>query len=253
IRTSIVKALQQTSLHSLGALKQTSSMLSQVTAVSEEVSPEAQVIAVSIFEDMGKFVKTKSQEHGIDDVELLDTAKFLISGISGIITGSMSAAAKVRTSSLVAIVEVNDTYAGEASVPQDQDVSLDDDRSDEQILQQSKEVAMKSFAVIEDITEAILMQKLTGEDATVITTDLISVTLEKRVATEFGGKRLGSKATGEFRIPSSASLLAQPDAGHVPDILQSQLFNTMSNLQLGSNPHCLSRPRSPPQCSHLHG
>ncbi|XP_014681545.1 PREDICTED: sperm receptor for egg jelly-like [Priapulus caudatus] len=75
IRTSIVKALQQTSLHSLGALKQTSSMLSQVTAVSEEVSPEAQVIAVSIFEDMGKFVKTKSQEHGIDDVELLDTAK----------------------------------------------------------------------------------------------------------------------------------------------------------------------------------
>lgn len=91
---------------------------------------------------------------------------------------------------------------------------------------QSKDVAKKSFKVIDDITEVIFSQKVAGEEQTVITTKLISITLDKQEAERFGDRHVGEKTSGQFKLPPSDVLLRQSETK--PDVLLLQVSDQQS-------------------------
>ncbi|CAH1785584.1 unnamed protein product, partial [Owenia fusiformis] len=160
IRNSIVTSLANTGVDDLTVLKQKAWAMQSITVESEELAPTTKSTASHVFEDMSRTFMSKMEDEADATSEVIEViASLLISGASN-----------VMHASLETLQHTSDKY--KSTKPQ-----LKDTRTHDQVTSQVKEITYATMNVLKDVSDAVLKNKVVGEEPTVIQTETLSMTV----------------------------------------------------------------------------
>ncbi|XP_077983049.1 polycystin-1-like protein 2 [Glandiceps talaboti] len=200
IRTTIVKSLSEIPIETIEMLQQTSVAMDTATKQTTEVSEEAQMSAANKYTRMGNFLKSQSADAGGEIVQTL--AESIVSGISNIMEAS-SLGSKERAANVT-------------SVDSESDVT-------------SRNVTLSSFNTLQSVQSAILVNKVVGEEPTVLTTSTLSVTLDRQDAQDLDKKIYKDEMSSVgYKLPDYNTLSTSLPENYT-DIVDLELLHIHQN------------------------
>ncbi|XP_022098115.1 polycystic kidney disease protein 1-like 2 isoform X2 [Acanthaster planci] len=210
IRTSTVNTIATMPVESVVALQQSSYALVAITQDKMEVTQETQLTAATTLVKMGAFLKEHSVER--TDCEscqtsIDDAALNLVSGLSNILDAAVASVDELTavTTTPIDTVSRNDTISRNKTTPIEED--KDDVRAiQKEVKEKSKEVTKATLATISDVQDALIVDKVPGEEPTVIHSPALTLTSQRQEQGTLGRKSIGvteAQPSG-FILPDAA-------------------------------------------------
>ncbi|XP_038069881.1 polycystic kidney disease protein 1-like 2 [Patiria miniata] len=205
IRTSTVNTIADMPVESVVSLQQSSYALVAITQDKTEVTQETQLTAATTLVKMGAFLKEHSVER--TDCEscqtsIDDAALNLVSGLSNILD-----AAVASVDELTKVSAEDDTVSRNETTPIDE-AEVDDNVVQQEAKEKSKVVAKATLAAISDVQDALIVNKVPGEEPTVIQSPVLTLTSQRQEQGTLGKTSIGvTKAEpAGFILPDTASI-----------------------------------------------
>ncbi|XP_038045501.1 polycystic kidney disease protein 1-like 2 [Patiria miniata] len=203
-RESLLDMLSNVEVNSLESIQLTSSAISRVTSEVEEISPHAQVSTASAFLSMGSRLKEQA-DTGVGGEAVEGAAMFMVSGLSNIMTSA----------------NFRQTENGS-----DVQLLLDNEKAE-----QTRNVTLVSLHALDDVQTAILLNKVPGEQPTVLQTDSLSVILQRQEKRNLDGLVLQTENSDVvFRLPAGLSTaIDQHRASSYDEVIDTQIHHFQQN------------------------
>ncbi|XP_022107070.1 polycystic kidney disease protein 1-like 2 isoform X2 [Acanthaster planci] len=203
-RESLLDMLSKVKVNSLESIQLTSSAISQVTSEVEEISPQAQVSTASAFLSMGSWLKEQA-DMGVDGDVVEGAATSMVSGLSNIMSSATI------------------TQSGNVS---DYGPIFESERT-----QQTRNVTMASLHALDDMQAAILLNKVPGEQPTILQTSSLSVILQRQEKRGLDGLVLQTENSDVvFRLPAGLStVIDQHQASSNNEVIDTQIHHFQQN------------------------
>ncbi|XP_070538878.1 polycystin-1-like protein 2 isoform X2 [Ptychodera flava] len=176
IREAILSSLATEEVKSLDGIQQQSAAISQITQEESEVSVDAQTLASTALKTMAHFLKDQSVQ-GVSSETIEQTSSSMVAAVDHVLD-AMYLKAKENT-----------------TLGSDSDV---DDHA-----QKDRNVSSNVFETLNDVMDAILVNKVPGEKASVMESHSMSMLLSRQEMLDIGGTTLSSGNNIKIQLPPS--------------------------------------------------
>ncbi|CAH1781666.1 unnamed protein product, partial [Owenia fusiformis] len=191
IRDSMVTSVSNSSIDDLKVLKQKAGALHSVTLESGELASSAKSKATHVFEDLSKILVFKVESKEDISPEVIENiASLILSGASNVMEATIKATHRLTGKKMI-----------KSSKPQ-----LKDTRTIEQASKQIKDITDTTMKVVKDVADVVLKNKVVGEEATVIQTEALSMTVMQSQPESLGNKELSVGSPPEGSTPATILL-----------------------------------------------
>ncbi|XP_072169256.1 polycystin-1-like protein 2 [Diadema setosum] len=158
IREALIDNIAEIPVESMSSLKQSSAALAVITSNEKEITTDVQVKATQTLSEMSSFLKVQSQSDSEGQGTIESTGTVLVQGLSNVFSAA----------------EVTEKLAVNGS-----DLAADSEDSQRQTTNQARNFTKGALSAISDIQDAVLAGKVPQEEATIITSQSLSLAVAR--------------------------------------------------------------------------
>ncbi|XP_071487966.1 polycystin-1-like protein 2 [Diadema antillarum] len=158
IREALIDNIAEIPVESMSSLKQSSAALAIVTSKETEITTDVQVKATLALSEMSSFLKTQSQSDSEGQGTIESTGTVLVQGLSNVFSAA----------------EVTEKLAVNGSDPE-----ADNEDSQSKTTSQARNFTKGALSAISDIQDVVVAGKVPQEEATIITSQSLSLAVAR--------------------------------------------------------------------------